>query len=149
MQLLNGNRNAWISCLWPFYTRNTDIWEGKKKKKALSTALVQQTPKVCRQTTKAVSEGFCFWGGSVSVVLAGLDCFVAVIWGGRGGVWFGFFLGHYSFERSGEYICAGPCIRGQPLQAYAQPQLASTHTNLMARPRPWLLTSAYRPLFSS
>lgn len=42
---------------------------GSKKKKALSTALVQHTPKVCRQL-KLVTGGFCF-GGLVRVCVFG------------------------------------------------------------------------------
>lgn len=58
---------------------------GWEKKKALSTALVQQTPKVCRQL-KLATGGFWFWGVvCVCVFLAGLDHFA--ILGGFCLVW--------------------------------------------------------------
>lgn len=82
---------------------------GSKKKKALSTALVQHTPKVCRQL-KLVTGGFCFGGlvrVCVCVVLVGLDCFVVVV---LRGFMFGLdFCCCCFFERSGEYTCTEPC----------------------------------------
>lgn len=68
------------------------------------------------------------------MVLAGLNRFVVVVCGGQQGAGRLGSLVWISCERSGEYTCADPCTRRQLLQAYAQPQLGSTHTKLTARP---------------
>lgn len=46
----------------------------------------------------------------------------------------------------GSMVVHGPCPTSKPPQAHPQPQLRSTHTNLLARSGPWLLTSACRTL---